>query len=381
MGYVANNTSAVKVIMNNTDVIADGSSTRNIFKLYGGRPVTIEATNCDFAVGASAYVIDATKSDRYNTATADSITFTGCTFKGENIINNQYDTAGKLTVTAINVIAPTCVAQGYTSTVNMLTGEETKSNYTDKVACTNKAEFKGASIKLGDTLALIYYVDICDCDDIVNYTVRFTMNGVVSVVEYCEFDGDKVFIFDDIPPQCMGDLIDAELIKGEAVIDSKEDYSIKQNAEYLLETYSSNASLVNLVNDLLNYGAAAQLYKNYKTDALVTDTDTTEDVKPESTDMTLSESTNANVGITAAGVWFDYNNRIYVKYSAANGTNVTVLVNGVAVESEAEGNGFIAYTEAISARNFEDVYVIMQKLARALYAYGVSADNYVPSND
>ena len=286
--------------------------------------------------------------------------------------------------------------------------------YTEPTTEPESPEITGASIKIGDTLAMEYYVSLCSDQNIDDYTMNFTMNGnAVNGVKYNKVvDGKYVFTFTNIAPQCMGDNIAAELVCGDEVVDTKAEYSVKANAEWLLESYKDNTALVTLVNDLLNYGAAAQEYRDYNTENLVTDKDTTTDVKPEKSDMTLTESTDETVNITAAGVYFDYNNKIYVKFTAENAENVTVKINGVEATYDAYGAGYIAYTEAISAVEFGEVYTIelavdgvvvqtltysvnsyayakwgtdeltaMNKLARALYAYGVSAEAYAATLD
>ena len=116
--------------------------------------------------------------------------------------------------------------------------------------------------------------------------------------------------------------------------------------------------------------------------------------------VTLSAS------FTAAGVYFDYTNKIYVKLTATTLEGVVVKVNGTAVDVEAYGNGYIAYSEAVSALDFGKTFTVtlevggevvqtltysinsyvytkcanagaeptaMQALALALYRYGASA--------
>ena len=411
-GMVSNTTYTIKAVLTRVSINATGTS-RSIFRLYDGRQVTVEATDCSFSVGNNAYIVNAAKGgSAYNTEPTDSITLTDCTLtkaEGGALVNKDYD---GITVIAVTVVAPTCSAQGYTSTLDLISGMETLSDIKEPIECENESRLFGASIRIGDTLAMIYYVEICECKSIGDYTMRFEMNGNTTVVSvYKVVDGRYAFAFNNIAPQCMGDLINAELLENGVVVDSKEGYSIKENAEHLLTEYASDEALVSLANALLIYGAAAQEYKNYKTDALVTDSTLTDLAKPESTDMTITESTLAGVGFTAAGVWFDYNNKIYIKLTAQTEGTVALLINGEKAELTAEGNGYVAYTDAISATGFADIYTVeltvdgevvqtltysvnsyayskwsteneaMRSLARALYAYGVSAVNYAATKN
>lgn len=70
----------------------------------------------------------------------------------------------------------------------------------------------------------------------------------------------------------------ADTIKAQIITDSAKgeeySYSVKEYADYLLENASANADYAkakDLVNAMLNYGAYAQTFKNYHTDALPCD--------------------------------------------------------------------------------------------------------------
>ena len=204
----------------------------------------------------------------------------------------------------------------------------------------------------------------------------------------------------------MGDNIDAEILLDGKVIAVVEEYSVKENAQKLLSTYADDEKLVQLVTDMLYYGAAAQSYRGYKTDALVTDGVTgmvaASETIPATTDKAINASASETVYFKSASVWFDNINKIYVKLSTADG--VTLKVNGETVELD----GTTYYTDAIYAAEFDKVYTFelyegealvqsltysiksyvysminggtsnekMVALAKALYAYGKSAEAY-----
>lgn len=72
-----------------------------------------------------------------------------------------------------------------------------------------------------------------------------------------------------ITPQCMGDEIGVELYMGATTVDTLEGYSVKKYLDTIINgTYSAEAK--QLAKDMLVYGAMAQVYRNYKTDSLVT---------------------------------------------------------------------------------------------------------------
>ena len=287
----------------------------------------------------------------------------------------------------------------------------TVSYYTTSLEYT--AEFSDASLNVGSDLSIRYHALPGVGSDLNDYTVRFTMNGQVTEVKGVLENGKYVFSFCGITPQCMGDSVKAELILNGEVIDTVEEFSVKSYVVKAFENHADNAILLQFLSDMLHYGAEAQIYVNYKTDALVTDGielyeasnnapaegyDHKSIVTEDGYDKTLAK-------FTAAGVNFDYNNRIFVKLTGSDLANAELYVNGALIEIEEIGEGkYIAYSYAISALKFEDEFefelyydgelaqtltytvadyvVAMQgdveisSLVNALYNYGMSAKEY-----
>ena len=232
----------------------------------------------------------------------------------------------------------------------------------------------------------------------------------VSDAYYDESIGRYVFLFCDIAPQSMGDNISVKLYKNGALVDSKSSYSVKEYAVATLENYKNNTELCTLLTDLLIYGAEAQKYTGYKAYNLVTDgvdLSLASDVAPSDADNNKSvTSTDGNVKFTAAGVRFDYVNRIFVKFTAESVDGITVSVLGKNLEIARVGNTnvYVAYSDAISALEFGEKAVFTLSvngeavqtltytvndyalskyndaeiggLALALYRYGKSAITY-----
>lgn len=273
-------------------------------------------------------------------------------------------------------------------------------------------EFTGASLNVGSDLSIKYHVTPGTDASLEDYTVLFTTtNNEVEVAGVLE-DGKFVFTFCGITPQCMGDTVKAELLFDGEVVDEIE-YSVKSYVAKAFELYADNETLLQFLSDMLYYGAEAQKYTGYKTDALVTDGiellaastnapvadyDHKSIVTEDGYDKTLAK-------FTAAGVNFDYNNKIFVKFTTSDIENVEICINGASLEIKALGDGkYIAYSYAISALEFEnavdfelyydgelaqtltytviDYVAAMQNdseigaLVNALYNYGVSAKNY-----
>ncbi len=302
-------------------------------------------------------------------------------------------------------------------------GAEEMEAHTNTTYCSKcQVKITGASITAGVDLSMKYYVGLYDTTlvDISNgeqLAMQFTMNGKTATV-YANADligGEHVFVFENIAPQQMADLIDAVLVvvdeNGEIAknLAEKNGYSVKENAEALLKAYKDDAALVQFATDMLTYGAAAQNYKDYNTDNLA-NKDLSSEVAPSKVLPTesiknVTASASSTVYFTSATVWFDNVNKIGVKLFTTE--NVKLVVNGVEVEL----TGTTYYTDAIYATGFDTVYTFelyegetlvqtltysvssyvyammnkvdnennptkMAELAKALYRYGTSAVAY-----
>ncbi len=285
-----------------------------------------------------------------------------------------------------------------------------------------QVKITGASISVGSSLTMSYQAIVYDNTIISEgqkIAMQFTMNGKTVIVYGVESVDGKTYIFDfeGIAPQNMTRIIDAVLVvvdeNGTVVksLASKTGYSVKENAQKLLELYPDDTYLVKLVTDMLVYGAAAQNYKNYNTDDLANAGITTApSEKLPSADENIKSIVNAD-GVTigdvyfvSATVWFDNVNKIGIKLSTAE--NAKLCVNGKEVLLESS----IYYTDAILATEFDKIFTFelyegetlvqtfrysvssyvysmmnktengetsdMANLARALYRYGFSAKAY-----
>lgn len=183
--------------------------------------------------------------------------------------------------------------------------------------------------KLSEAISMSYYavVDGAHADA----KMCFTMNGreyLVSGVP-TEVAGEYRYDFCNIAPQCMCDNIKAELILGTEVLDSLEEYSIREYCDNLFAdieakkidgyTEEKYSSLRVLLVDMLEYGAAAQIYRGYnttnlanagvsgKSDYVALDGDS---------EKYVEESELDNAYFVSAGIRFDSVNRMYFEFVA-----------------------------------------------------------------
>ena len=124
-----------------------------------------------------------------------------------------------------------------------------------------------AALNLDEDIDVIYNATVPEG---ATASMTFTMNGASVTVSD---DGSHSFIFEGVTPQCMGDNISATLsitYSGKNYSCTKASYSVKTYCTDMLSKSSTTTKLRKLLSDTLAYGAAAQTYMSYKTNALVT---------------------------------------------------------------------------------------------------------------
>ncbi len=266
-----------------------------------------------------------------------------------------------------------------------------------------------AQLAIGSDITIYYYATLLDDDALAQ--MRFTVAGKSETVDGVK-SGDKyVFAYRGIAPQGMGETIEAELLANGEVVATLDDYSVLTYCKTLLGMSSSElgmsdakyAAMKTAIADLLAYGAAAQKYTGKNLDALVD-----EGIAGISSFEALDNSfkrvpgttTDANFGFTAAGVYFDYTNRLYFKFKAVGITEENFLLrvkNNVTSEtkdytlSDFESLGSDRYrvmTDPIFALDFGTEYTVtlikvsggVETVVQTL-AYGISAYVYSMQND
>ncbi len=334
---------------------------------------------------------------------------------GVGIQHRDRDTSGN--IKAYNRSGYESYWSDATYTKNSLPRFEVSKNSTSANLATVEPAITGANVALGESITLNYIATAPAYAE--NVSMKVTMNGNATFVKGVPTANanEYKFAYTGIAPQCMGDSIDAALyIGGNTTGDKETGYSVAKNLKNLVagdEDLYDNDDLEQLVYDLLAYGAAAQDYANYKTDALVNagyeDGTQAGFELPNVNDKTVSAPI-ADAKFTAAGVYHANANKLYAKIKADDISKVTATVNGEAaiIERYTPTGEYIVYSEDISVKEFDEVYTFVitteegsqtltysvntwctvksgsnndrsttQALAQALYAYGCAAENYV----
>lgn len=270
----------------------------------------------------------------------------------------------------------------------------------------------GANLSLDEYIKINYVVNL-DEEDANNAYMLFVYDEEEFVVKPEKIsNGRYKFIFEIEGPQCLGKNIDATFFVNGKIFGFKSNYSAVNYCQNIIGT--NGAALDQLLYDFLAYGAAAQLYLKedienlanvgYENMATVVD-------KIENDDRVLGAANIGGAKFSAAGLYHSSTNKIYVKISVKgeDETSLKVTIDGVEVDIEKtdDENVLIVYTENINVLDFDKVYKFeltdgsnvqtltysvnayakiklensktdeMTNLAKALYAYGASAENYV----
>lgn len=137
--------------------------------------------------------------------------------------------------------------------------------------------FTGASISLQQNLAVNYKVDKALFDTLgfeAPYVIVEFNDKQTKITSYTISDDRYVFSFRNIAPNQINDTLTATLyatFDGADYSSEPKVYSVSEYCYSMLGEYTDGqyAELRTLLVDLLNYGAASQVYTGYKTDALV----------------------------------------------------------------------------------------------------------------
>ena len=205
-------------------------------------------------------------------------------------------------------------------------------------------EFKiaSANLTLSDSIAVNFRVKKAVYEAYENvYAVISSGDNTVTINNptYKEADGLYVFTFAGIGPHMMKDSITCTLYG------SANGQNYTKTVEYSVYKYCSNQlakttddAFKTVVTDLLNYGAAAQVYTNYKTDDLAnagvdqtyaTASLTTEPVKQLNTEYATIE--NPTVIWKGASLYLEskVNARLTIEARDLTGLSVKFVIDGV----------------------------------------------------
>ena len=242
-------------------------------------------------------------------------------------------------------------------------------------------EIYSASVSLGTDITVLFKVNLDESHS--DAVMEFTMNGETTTVQGVATDVPNMyqFAFTGVNPQMMGDLMSVRLMLGDQVLDTLEDYSVelycrrmkeRADAKILGLSDAQHEALSTLAADLLEYGAAAQVYMNHKTNDLVNN-----NMSGASEYVTLGDEykmpalapTTAPDGTAfrSAGVKLSNVVEMYFSFKTTDVSRVTIKVGSHVYDSDdfvtrVDDKGETYYelwSPAIYAHRFETAYKVV----------------------
>ena len=218
-------------------------------------------------------------------------------------------------------------------------------------------EIRSASITLGADITVYYRVVLPEAfrDSVMHFTANSRQATAYPIPTASE--NEFLFAFEGLTPQMMGEVIHANLVLGGVTVASKSGYSVLQYCKNMkgkitagtLAGYSQEQcdALNTLLADLLEYGANAQLYVNYKTDKLVNDGITgqsTFTAIPDTFALQKPAASTAEDGTKLIGAYAKLDNLIRLNFIVATTdiNRVTLKIDGLTLTAE----DFLPYADA-----------------------------------
>ena len=265
--------------------------------------------------------------------------------------------------------------------------------------CSNPISFDGVYLNLNQNINVVFTVKVHSCVD--NPYMVFTFRGKeYTVTKYTvREDGTLGFTFEKVMPYYMCEEIVATLYgtkDTQTVSVTQNGFSVKSYCDRAVELNSDNAEFVALASDLLVYGAKAQAYAGYKTNALATDG--VEWLAPTAfvvPDTDFEFSGEANDAYTWAGGGLNLTNEMnmYISFTAesVDGLSVTFTINGREYTYDVSGytpdadGKYKVYFYGVNAYEFDDVvtvnFIVDEDVVGNTLSYSVdSYINYMYNN-
>ena len=242
------------------------------------------------------------------------------------------------------------------------------------------------SISLDDTIAVRLHTSAVKDD---GSKVIVTYNGTETVLEE---HTRGVFVFAGISPQNFADELTAALYASDGtLIGESITFSVRSYLEALLSLNYENSGCINAVQyaamkelavNMLNYGAAAQVYVNYNTDDLANKNLTDEQKALATKPISVTSSDKAVSGDkwVGAGVRFDYRLGLYFVFEAESLEGVVTSINGKTVIPEVydvSKNWYVIRYSDFDATNMNDVVTAKLSVGGSEQTYSYSIKSYV----
>ena len=228
----------------------------------------------------------------------------------------------------------------------------------------NVAELAGNSITLDGNIGVNFYMNLGSAitpeEAVMNFTLPdgSTQQAVGSLTD----DGYKYTC--EVAAKKMTEEIKAQVVAGDAV--SKEyTYSVKDYADTILSDEATYEKEIPLVKAMLNYGAYAQTYFGYNTEALanagLTDTDVSGVTAATLNGFAKEAQSNAIAGLAGASLILESETTLKLYFTLSDEANVSSYTFSMGSETltpEKSGTYYYVAITNIDAKNLDTDYTV-----------------------
>lgn len=230
----------------------------------------------------------------------------------------------------------------------------------------NVAEPAGHTITLDGNIGVNFYMNLGAAINPEEAVMKFTLPDG-STQQVTGVSTDKGYQYTcEVAAKEMTKEIKAQVVAGDAV--SKEyTYSVKDYADTILSDEATYAKEIPLVKAMLNYGAYAQTYFGYNTEALANASleDTEKDVSSVSAEtldsFKKSEQSNTAVALAGARLILESETTLKLYFKLADGADVkdySFASGGKALTPEKSGTYYYVAITNIDAKNLDTDYTV-----------------------
>ena len=226
------------------------------------------------------------------------------------------------------------------------------------------AQMKGWNISLKDNIGVNFYVQLDDAD-VANAQVDLTVGGQTASYPAANAqknpEGLYVFTAQMAAAQMTDSIGMALIVNGETL--HADSYTIRMYAEHILTSGDFDAATKQLVKEMVNYGAKAQQYFDYKTEKLVSeDLDLTgAGAQQIPGECPVEQMVSGSVsGVQFYGASMVFRSKIAVRYYFdITGTGAyTFTVNGRAYTPEKKGDLFYIEIADINPQDYSQATAV-----------------------
>lgn len=331
------------------------------------------------------------------TCTEQGYTNYYCADCGEFLSTEDYEDALGHSYQSV-VTKPTFTAQGYTTHTCSVCGDSYVDSYTDPLA-----NVDSWGLILGDDLTVQFCVHVDE--EIVSSTViTISVRNTVKTYAASDLPYTNGYCVATVPVAAaqMGDTISVTIVNGNDSLE--KEYTVLEYAQYVLNS-ADLQQYHQLVKEMLNYGAAAQVYFEYQPNSLVNEgiTGAGENEIPVSIDQDMSVIGSAQ-GIVYCGATLVFREKIAVRiYFSGDVENGSFVVGNTEYTPKSKDDMYYVEIADILPQNLDQQIVLrvngslaityspmnyivrmnqkgseaLKPLVKALYNYYLAAQNFI----